>query len=270
MKTNKPTDDAPLNALLEEWKVKPSLPPRFREQVWRRVERAGAATSPSPTLATVFGHWISTLLPRPALAAAYLTVLLAIGAGVGWNQARQESARVTSHLNGLMERHNERFFHYLYRSLQNEEDAADLAQEAFARVYQHRSKFETGQKFSTWLYAIASNLVKDRYRWRSRHPPVSLDAQNDRTGDSFRDRLPGQLPTLCERLQADERTEAVRRAVASLPEELRQPLILAEYDERSHAEIGGILSCSPQAVESRIYRARQQLRASLAGLLEPA
>src|SRR5580765_1457108 len=77
-------------------------------------------------------------------------------------------------LNDLMERHGERLFHYLIRSLQNEDDAADLAQEAFVRVYQHRAKFDGRQKFSTWLYAIASNLVKGRYRWRSRHPQVSL------------------------------------------------------------------------------------------------
>ena len=50
------------------------------------------------------------------------------------------------------------------------------------RVYQNRAKFAAGQKFSTWLYAIASNQVKDRYRWRSRHPQMSLDAENEQTG----------------------------------------------------------------------------------------
>jgi len=173
-------------------------------------------------------------------------------------------------LNDLMERHGEKLFHYLFRSLQNEEDAADLAQETFVRVYQHRAKFDAGQKFSTWLYAIASNLVKDRYRWRSRHPQVSLDAENDTTGDSFREILPGHSPSPSERMQTGERADAVRRAVAALPEELRQPLILAEYEERSHAEIGLILKCSAKAVETRIYRARQQLRVSLGALLERA
>jgi len=173
-------------------------------------------------------------------------------------------------LNDLMERHGEKLFHYLFRSLQNEEDAADLAQETFVRVYQHRAKFDAGQKFSTWLYAIASNLVKDRYRWRSRHPQVSIDAENDTTGDSFREILPGHPPSPSERMQTGERADAVRRAVAALPEELRQPLILAEYEERSHAEIGLILKCSAKAVETRIYRARQQLRVSLGALLERA
>lgn len=171
-------------------------------------------------------------------------------------------------LNDLMERHGEKLFHYLIRCLQNEDDAADLAQEAFVRVYQHRTKFDGRQKFSTWLYAIASNLVKDRYRWRSRHPQVSLDAENAQTGNSLGDHLPAQAPTPSERLQADERADAVRRAVAALPDDLRTPLILAEYEGRSQGEIGEILGCTAKAVELRIYRARQQLRASLGSLSE--
>ena len=98
MKANEPNDDVPLDALLQEWKLKSSLPPRFNEQVWRRIERAETAPAPSISLPTVFANWIATLLTRPALATAYVTVLLAIGASVGWGQARQETARVTSHL----------------------------------------------------------------------------------------------------------------------------------------------------------------------------
>jgi RNA polymerase sigma-70 factor (ECF subfamily) len=167
-----------------------------------------------------------------------------------------------------MERHAAKLFSYLVRSLQNEDDAADLAQETFVRLYQSRTRYDGRQKFSTWLYAIASNLVKDRYRWRSRHPQVSLDAENDTTGKRYREALPEDSPSPSEKLEASERAESVRRAVAALPEELRLPLILAEYEERPHADIGAILGCSAKAVETRIYRARQQLRASLGKLLE--
>jgi len=187
-------------------------------------------------------------------------------------QDAQDMARlIAGHdaaLNDLMERHAERLFHYLLRSLQDESDAADLAQETFVKLYQSRDKFDTRQKFSTWLYAIASNLVRDRYRWRSRHPQVSLNAENPATGIDFRETLPEQKPSPSETVQAEERADAVRRAVAALPEELRVPLILAEYEERSQAEIGEILKCSAKAVETRIYRARQQLRVTLGKLLE--
>ncbi|MEO8427328.1 MAG: RNA polymerase sigma factor [Verrucomicrobiota bacterium] len=171
-------------------------------------------------------------------------------------------------LNDLMERHGEKLFHYLIRCLQNEEDAADLAQETFVRVYQNRAKFDATQRFSTWLYAIASNLVRDRYRYRTRHPQVSIDAENEATRKDFRETLSEQKPSPSETAQAEERAEAVRRAVAALPEELRTPLILAEYEERSQAEIGEILGCTAKAVETRIYRARQQLRDVLGKFLE--
>lgn len=171
-------------------------------------------------------------------------------------------------LNDLMERHGGKLFHYLVRNLQSEEDAADVAQETFVRVYQHRLKFDMNQKFSTWLYAIAVNLVKGRYRHRVRHPQVSLDAINEATGEDFRESVAEQTSTPSESLQATERAEAVRTAVGQLPEELRTPLILSEYQELPHAEIGKILGCTAKAVETRIYRARQQLRTSLAGLLK--
>ena len=99
MKTNHPNgDEAPLKALLQEWQPKPSLPPRFQEQVWRRIERAESAPVPAINLAQVFANWLANKLPRPALATAYLGVLLLIGASAGWSQARHESARVTGDL----------------------------------------------------------------------------------------------------------------------------------------------------------------------------
>lgn len=172
--------------------------------------------------------------------------------------AGQETA-----LNALMERHAEKLLHYLVRSLQNEDDAADLAQETFVRVYQNRARFNPNQKFTTWLYAIASNLVRDRYRWRSRHPQVSLDAEAGESEATLRDQLSTAEGSPDQGLQTEERAQAVRQAVAALPVELRQPLILAVYQDKSQAEIAAILKCSVKAVETRIYRAKQQLRAMI-------
>ncbi|HEV2393179.1 MAG TPA: sigma-70 family RNA polymerase sigma factor [Verrucomicrobiae bacterium] len=171
-------------------------------------------------------------------------------------------------LNALMARHAQKLFHYLLRSLQDEDDAADLAQETFARIYQNRAKFDPNQKFTTWFYAIASNLVRDRYRWRSRHPQVSLDAENGQSEAALKDSLPSLDRAPDQNLQTQERANAVRKAVAALPQELRQPLILAVYEEMSQAEIAAILNCSVKAVETRIYRARLQLRAGLGELAQ--
>jgi RNA polymerase sigma-70 factor (ECF subfamily) len=170
-------------------------------------------------------------------------------------------------LNDLMSRHAERLVHYLLRLLQNESEAADAAEESFVRVYQNRGRFKPQYKFSTWLYTIATNLARDRQRQRARHPQVSLEAENADTGQNFRETLPETNPNPGEQLETVERAEVVRRAVAALPEELRLPLVLATYEEKSHAEIAVILDCSAKAVEMRIYRARQELRAQLASLL---
>jgi RNA polymerase sigma-70 factor (ECF subfamily) len=173
-------------------------------------------------------------------------------------------------LNSLMERHGEKVFHYLIRQVQNEAEAADLAQETFVRVYQNRVRFKLSARFTTWLYTIATNLARDRFRWRARHPQVSLEAENPSTEGTLTDVLADEKPGPSEEMQRTERAAAVRHAIARLPEDLRTALILFEYDGQSHAEIAVIAGCSVKAVESRLFRARQLLRSHLAGLSDPA
>jgi RNA polymerase sigma-70 factor (ECF subfamily) len=171
-------------------------------------------------------------------------------------------------LNELMGRHAEPLYHYLLRVLQNETEAADLAQEAFVRIYQHRDRFKAGKKFSTWLYTIATNLARDLQRHRARHPQVPLEAESEEGRGSLSQVLPDASPDPGQRLEARERVEAVRQAVGELPEDLRLLLVLSEYEDKSHAEIGAILDCSAKAVEMRLYRARQQLRGRLEKLFK--
>jgi len=166
-------------------------------------------------------------------------------------------------LNSLMERHSERLFRYLIRQLQNEDDAADIAQEAFVRVYQHRAKFDPRQRFSTWLYTIATNLARDRLKWRSRHPQVSLNQPVGEGDNIMGDAIPDSKPLPDAVLVSNERADAVRDVIATLPEDLRTAIILSEYQLLSNAEIANVLRCSVKAIESRIYRAKQRLRESL-------
>lgn len=99
MKFNHPNkNETPLRELLKEWKPEAPLPPRFQEQVWRRIERAETAPVPTVTFARLFANWLAIELSRPALATAYLGVLLMIGASLGGSQARRETARVTGEL----------------------------------------------------------------------------------------------------------------------------------------------------------------------------
>jgi RNA polymerase sigma-70 factor (ECF subfamily) len=167
-----------------------------------------------------------------------------------------------------MGRHAERLFHYLLRQSGNEAEASDLAQETFVRVYQNRARFNPAQKFSTWLFVIATNLLRDRFRWHKRHPQVSLDAETENGAAMLDTIAQDEAASPGERILAEERATEVRKAVESLPEDLRTALILSEYQDLSHAEIGVVLKCSAKAVETRLYRARAHLRKRLEKVLE--
>jgi RNA polymerase sigma-70 factor, ECF subfamily len=166
-------------------------------------------------------------------------------------------------LNRLMERHATPVFHFLCRMTGNEDDANDLAQETFVRIFKSRESFRAEQKFSTWLYAIAANLARNHFRWRTRHPDISLEAESPGTEQSLGSTLPANSPAPNEEILANERAEMVRVAVKNLPEDLREAIVLCEWEERSVAEAATILESTPKAVESRLYRARQILRERL-------
>jgi RNA polymerase sigma-70 factor (ECF subfamily) len=166
-------------------------------------------------------------------------------------------------LNDLMERHATPVFHFLCRMVGNEDDASDLAQETFVRVFRARASFRTGEKFSTWLFTIAANLARNHFRWRSRHPNVSLEAETGDTEQTLGSTLPATDPAPNEQALTAERARAVRAAVGKLPEDLREAIMLCEWEELSIAEAATILEATPKAVESRLYRARQILRERL-------
>lgn len=189
---------------------------------------------------------------------------------MGTDQDREDAADMEAlcggedvALNRIMGRHREKLFHYLIRLLQDESEAMDLAQETFVRVFLNREKFKPAHRFSTWMFAIATNLARDRMRWLSRHRNVSLDAPQGSSEAKLSDTLVEGRLQPSEKLEENERVAEIKRALASLPEDLREALVLAEYEELSHAEIGEILKCSAKAVENRVYRARQQLREKL-------
>ncbi len=157
-------------------------------------------------------------------------------------------------LNALMLRWQAPLRAFLYRHTHNEADALDLAQETFVRIYQHRARYREGARFSTWMFQIALNLARDHARRRTRRPLVALDDVPEFTATA---------PAPDAATLADERADAVRTAIAALPDNLREPLILSEYQDLSHAEIGAIVHATPKAVETRLARARAALRQSL-------
>ena len=170
-------------------------------------------------------------------------------------------------LNDLMERHATGVFQFLFRMLRNEDDANDLAQETFLRVFKARTNFKLEQKFNTWLYTIAANLARNHIRWRSRHPDVSLEAEPESGQPSLKDSLPDGAANAREKTIAAERHAAVRAAVDALPSDMREAIVLCEWQDLAVAEAATVAKTTPKAMESRLYRARQVLREELKRLL---
>jgi RNA polymerase sigma-70 factor (ECF subfamily) len=156
-------------------------------------------------------------------------------------------------LNAIMERWKNRLVAYLYRFTGNEATALDLAEETFVQVYQGRAKFRVDRPFPTWLFGIAANLARNHLRWRRRHPTLPITEADHVPSDEDPVRS----------AEARERGKAVQKAIALLPPDLREALILVEYEGLSHAEISVISGCSAKAVERRLSRAREILRQEL-------
>ena len=164
-------------------------------------------------------------------------------------------------LASLMERWEMPVKRFIFRLLGNVTEAEDLAQEVFCRIFTKRTHYRPGAKFSTWCYAIAANLAKNRLRWWQRHPVHSIDAWIEAGGEIADESRAGA--SAAQAALRQEQILAVQQAVAALPLDLRTALILFEYEEQTTAEIAAALDCTPKAVENRLYRARQLLRRSL-------
>lgn len=158
----------------------------------------------------------------------------------------------------LMRRYKRPVVNFVYRLLGNAEDADDIAQEVFVRVYQNLDTYRAETKFSTWLFALARNAAIDRLRWRARHPTEPIESAPQLIAPAGTDN----------EASAREIGEQIAAAVAKLPEDQRTALVLAEYQGLSYAEIAGVMRCSEKSVESRLYRAKQTLRSSLHHLIE--
>lgn len=169
-------------------------------------------------------------------------------------------------LDSLMQRWEVPLRRFAERYLHNETEALDLAEETFVRVYRHRERFRPGSKFSTWLFAIALNLCRDRSRRANVRPIVFLDAAAlARASDAEAGRAGNDSPDF----SADraERAGAVRAAVSTLPEPLRTAVLLCEFEGMSQADAAAVAGCTVKAIETRLYRARAELRKALANYL---
>ena len=162
----------------------------------------------------------------------------------------------------LVEKYQHRLVAVLHHLVGNAEEAEDLAQEVFLRVYRARQKYRARAKFSTWLFTIANNLASNALRSRKRKPQVPLDVRDSgplgpRPAEQLvRDRAsqPGQ------HLQQKEMAALVRQAVEGLNERQRTAVVLNKFEDMNYAEIAEVMGLTTKAVKSLLNRARVNLR----------
>jgi len=164
----------------------------------------------------------------------------------------------------LVEKYRQPVMNFVRRTLRDETEAEDLAQNVFLQVYKSAPRYEITARFSTWLFTIARNLCLNEIRRRSRHPAESLDATHPEAEDQplhqFEDKKTFSPP---ESLLQGELEEKIGRALAELPENQRTALLLCRQDELSYEEIAEVLDCSLSATKSLIHRARETLKQKL-------
>src|SRR5438067_8620080 len=170
----------------------------------------------------------------------------------------------------LVRRYRNQITNYVYRMTNDYDLAVDLAQETFMRVYAAADRYRTSFAFSTYIYRIATNLAISELRRRKRRRLVSLTSffrERESPSDSYELEMPDAGPLQDATYAEDERRAAVARAIATLPEKYRAPLVLRDVEERSYEEIAIILRMNEGTVKSRINRARTFLRDKLQAYL---
>lgn len=162
----------------------------------------------------------------------------------------------------LVVRYQAQIYNLCLRMTGNPDDASDMTQEAFLKVWRHLDSFHFDSSFSTWLYRLASNCCLDFLRSQKRHPTVSLTVENDDEEDQILD-VTDTAPTPEEHAISAEEKELLRLAMLQLEEEQRQILTLRVVNDLSYTEIAEILDVKEGTVKSRLSRARENLRKKL-------
>lgn len=152
----------------------------------------------------------------------------------------------------LVERYGKQIYSLTYRLTNDPQEAQDLGQEAFVRIYQMLDRYDPGRPFFSWMYKVAVNQCYSVLRRRrEEHTPLEEVEHlvSDREG-------PGQPEQY---VQTRENQRTVQEALARLPEPYRMPLVLRYLEEMSYREISQALEISESAVESRIHRGKKMI-----------
>lgn len=163
----------------------------------------------------------------------------------------------------IVRQHEKLVYNLALRTLGNEHDAQDAAQEAFIKAWTGLADFRGDSKLSVWLYRLTNNICLDMLR-RRKSSPASL-TQADDSGDEAVLDIPDESSSPQLILERREQRREIEKAIAALPDDYRRVLMLREAGDLSYEEIAGVLGMDIGTVKSRIFRARKKLCAILSG-----
>ncbi len=162
----------------------------------------------------------------------------------------------------LVELYQDKLYHMSYRMLNNRQEAEDVVQETFLRVYKNLDRYDETLKFSTWIYRIATNLCIDRLR--KRKPTYSLDAESsDYEGLDGYSMIPSDNTTPETELILSDTQRIIHQAMESLPPKYKSVMMLRYIRDLSLQEIGDILNMPVTTIKTRVHRGREFLRKKL-------
>jgi RNA polymerase sigma-70 factor (ECF subfamily) len=159
----------------------------------------------------------------------------------------------------LLSRHQRPVYNLAVRFLGDREEAEDITQETFLRIFKAARTYTPDAKFTTWLYTIVKNLCFNVLRSRKSAQIAPMESE-------YLPELPAAEESPVDRIARSQTRDAVIKAVARLPENMRMALILNKYHDLQYDEIALIMGCSVNAVKLRMYRARTILARELRDL----
>lgn len=161
-----------------------------------------------------------------------------------------------------MDLYKDKLFHLAYRMMNNRQEAEDVVQESFLRVYKHLDRYDENQKFSTWIYRIATNLCIDRLR--KRRQIYSLDAAStEHDGLDGYSMMPSDERTPESELILSETQRIIREAIDTLPAKYKSVMVLRYLQDMSLQEISEVLDMPVTTVKTRVHRGREYMRKKL-------
>jgi RNA polymerase sigma-70 factor, ECF subfamily len=161
-----------------------------------------------------------------------------------------------------------RILNFIYRMVDNREDAEDITQNVFLSAFHELKKLQDADKFESWLYRIARNEVYQAFRRKRTEPQPFEPAKSEQDGEQLPVEVTDSRPSPQDRILQEELGTVIRRVLSSLPPKLREVFVLAVIDEKSYAEISEIVGRSLLSVKTDIFRARGHARKVLGNYLK--